>query len=224
MRTRHLAMTFVVGAVAVWSLTFVRLGGFSARAQPSLPERLVARAARRLTVPRAGRDARNPIPFSPEIWAEARAHFADHCAACHGNDGRGHTDMGRNLYPKAPDMRLPDTQRLTDGELYWIIQNGVRLTGMPAWGDGSDSDVDTYSRSLCHPRWNDRARARQERACPRRGHAGLRSGDQRQDHLESDSHSHGNRQDRVQTGRQSRPPIGPEGWRQSRRRRSREDE
>jgi mono/diheme cytochrome c family protein len=144
MRTRHLVMAFVVGAVAVSSLTFVRLGGFSARAQPSLPERLVARATRRLTVPRAGRDARNPIPFSPEIWAEARAHFADHCATCHGNDGRGHTDMGRNLYPKAPDMRLPDTQRLTDGELYWIIQNGVRLTGMPAWGDGSDSDVDTW--------------------------------------------------------------------------------
>ena len=89
-------------------------------------------------------ETRNPISFSPEVWAEARAHFADHCASCHGNDGRGHTDMGRNLYPKAPDMRLPDTQRLTDGELYWIIQNGVRLTGMPAWGDGSDSDADTW--------------------------------------------------------------------------------
>ena len=52
--------------------------------------------------------------------------------------------MGRNLYPKAPDMRQAGTQRLSDGELYWIIENGVRLTGMPAWGNGGDDDVDTW--------------------------------------------------------------------------------
>jgi hypothetical protein len=45
--------------------------------------------------------------------------------------------MGRNLYPKAPDMRLATTQDLTDGEIFAIIENGVRLTGMPAWGDGT---------------------------------------------------------------------------------------
>ena len=52
--------------------------------------------------------------------------------------------MGRNLYPKAPDMRQSGTQRLSDGELYWIIENGVRLTGMPSWGDGSGNDQDTW--------------------------------------------------------------------------------
>jgi hypothetical protein len=41
-------------------------------------------------------------------------------------------------------MRLAATQRLTDGELYWIIENGVRLTGMPAWGDGTDHDLATW--------------------------------------------------------------------------------
>jgi len=86
----------------------------------------------------------NPVAFSPEVWADGRAHFADHCAICHGNDGRGDTEIGRSLYPKTPDMRLPDTQRLTDGELYWIIENGVGLTGMPAWGDGSGTDTDTW--------------------------------------------------------------------------------
>ena len=132
------------GAVAVAGVMMIRPGGFGTRANPSMAERVLARAARRLAVPRSGRDAVNPIPFSPEAWAEARAHFADHCASCHGNDGRGHTEMGRNLYPPAPDMRLPDTQRLTDGELYWIIENGVRLTGMPAWGDGTGHDADTW--------------------------------------------------------------------------------
>lgn len=74
------------------------------------------------------------------------AHWADHCAQCHGNDGRGQTPMGRNLYPKAPDMTLPATQRLSDGELFAIIKNGVRLSGMPAWGDDSpSSDLQTWN-------------------------------------------------------------------------------
>src|SRR5262249_52999969 len=62
-------------------------------------------------------------------------HFADHCATCHANDGSGDTEIGRSLYPRAPDMRLPATQDLTDGQLYSVIRNGVRLTGMPAWGN-----------------------------------------------------------------------------------------
>ena len=45
--------------------------------------------------------------------------------------------MGRNFYPKAPDMTLDDTQSLSDGEIFGIIENGIRLTGMPAWGDGT---------------------------------------------------------------------------------------
>ncbi len=70
--------------------------------------------------------------------AEARAHFADHCAICHANNGSGNTEIGRNLYPKPPDMRSPQTQNLTDGELYYTIHNGIRLTGMPAWGTEKD--------------------------------------------------------------------------------------
>jgi mono/diheme cytochrome c family protein len=90
------------------------------------------------------RDTPNPVSFSDDVFAESRAHFADHCAGCHANDGSGNTEVGRNLYPRAPDMRLAETQRLTDGELYWIIENGVRLTGMPAWGDGTDHDLATW--------------------------------------------------------------------------------
>ena len=79
----------------------------------------------------------NPVSASPEIIAAGREHFADHCATCHANDGSGNTEMGRNFYPKAPDMRLPRTQGLTDGELFYIIENGVRLTGMPGWSTGT---------------------------------------------------------------------------------------
>ena len=75
----------------------------------------------------------------------ARAHFADHCASCHGNDGRGRTKLGQGLYPKAPDMTLAETQSLSDGALFAIIENGVRLTGMPAWGQpGPEDDQETW--------------------------------------------------------------------------------
>ncbi len=117
--------------------------GFSARDNPSALETYAARLARSLATPAEAKGARNPFSLTPEILAEARGHFADHCAACHANDGSGQTEIGRNLYPKAPDMRLAHTQNLTDGEIYYIIHNGIRLTGMPAWGD-ADHDEDSW--------------------------------------------------------------------------------
>ena len=136
------AATLVVLVVA--PLAIARFQGFSVRSEPTAVERTIARLTRRWATPAAARAAVNPIRFSDAIWADARAHFADHCATCHANDGSGSTEIGRNLYPRAPDMRRADTQGLTDGELYWIIENGVRLTGMPAWGTGGGDDRDTW--------------------------------------------------------------------------------
>jgi mono/diheme cytochrome c family protein len=83
----------------------------------------------------------NPIAATPENLKEARLHFADHCAICHGNDGGGNTMMGMGLYPKPPDLRLTGTQSLSDGEIFWIIENGVRFTGMPAFSGHGTSDA-----------------------------------------------------------------------------------
>ena len=126
-----------IGAGVLAAVSWTKRG-FSARDEPSALERVVARSMRAFSVPSGARDARNPFASTPEALAEARAHYADHCASCHANDGSGKTDLGQSLYPKAPDMRLAETQRLTDGELYYIIQNGIRLTGMPAWGSKDD--------------------------------------------------------------------------------------
>jgi len=71
------------------------------------------------------------------VIAEGMAHYADHCATCHANDGSGKTEMGQGLYPRAPDMRLPPTQDLSDGELFYVIEHGIRFTGMPGWGTGT---------------------------------------------------------------------------------------
>ncbi|SRR6266851_833250 len=121
--------------------------GFSARDQPSALETYVARTARSMAVPSRAKSEKNPFAASPELIAEGRAHFADHCAICHANNGNGNTEIGQNLYPKAPDMRLPQTQNLTDGELYYTIHNGIRLTGMPAWGT-AEKDEDSWKLVL----------------------------------------------------------------------------
>jgi mono/diheme cytochrome c family protein len=108
--------------------------GLSARGKPSALEAWVARNARQMSAPSGAHRATNPIADSPEVQREARLHFADHCAICHGNDGSGNTMIGTGLYPKPPDLRGEETQKLSDGDIFWIIENGVRLTGMPALG------------------------------------------------------------------------------------------
>lgn len=123
--------------------------GISAKAEPGRVETTLARTMRRLAIPRDARNRENPVAASPEVIAAGMAHWADHCAACHANDGSGDTDMGRNMYPRAPDMRLAATQGLTDGELFWIVENGITFTGMPGWGSGTP-EGETESWHLVH--------------------------------------------------------------------------
>jgi mono/diheme cytochrome c family protein len=119
--------------------------GISTRTTPSDLEVTVARRARQTMIPAGAREQRNPEMGSAETIRSGLEHWADHCAGCHANDGSGDTAIGRGLFPRAPDMRLPATQDLTDGELFYIIENGVKLTGMPAWSTGTpDGEADSW--------------------------------------------------------------------------------
>jgi len=137
----------VVGMIAL-TLLFLP-GAFSAKQQPSELEIKLARLARHLATPIEWSDAANPIPFSPEVLGDALHHFADHCATCHANDGSGKTKMGPNFNPPVPDLRSEYVQSLSDGELFYVIHFGIRLTGMPAWG-GKDPKKDIESWKLVH--------------------------------------------------------------------------
>jgi mono/diheme cytochrome c family protein len=121
-------------AVVAYGVTLVRRG-FSALATPSAIEEFAATTARKLAVPSSYRQLRNPITPSTENMRKGMAHFADHCATCHANDGSGQTVYGKGLYPKPPDLRTASTQNKSDGELYYTIDNGVRLSGMPAFSE-----------------------------------------------------------------------------------------
>lgn len=136
---RSTIFLFLVAFLLIGGVTMIARTlryGFSAHDEPSVIEAFMARTVRRWAVPADLRRAKNPLPMTPDVLAEARAHFADHCATCHGNDGKGQA-MGKQMYPKAPDMTRGATQSLSDGELFSIIENGIRLSGMPAFGSGT---------------------------------------------------------------------------------------
>ncbi len=130
-----LAFLLVLGVSA--AMLILQGRGFSARPQPASLEARLALFMRGWLTPSTYKGLLNPVSNTTENFVAAREHYADHCASCHGNDGSGNTEIGRNLYPKAPDMRLPRTQQLSDGELFYIIENGVMLTGMPGWSTGT---------------------------------------------------------------------------------------
>jgi mono/diheme cytochrome c family protein len=142
---KALLLIAVLLLAAAWAGKRWLAGG--ARKSPGALEAAVARRLRSFLIPADAKARGNPITPSEGLLQEAAKHFADHCASCHANDGSGNTEIGRNLNPPAPDMRLAATQALSDGELYYIVQNGVRWTGMPAWGT-SDDDPDSWKLVL----------------------------------------------------------------------------
>jgi plastocyanin len=100
------------------------------------PGRLETAVARRLVVlsiPASARQQKNPLANDPQAWRDGAEHFQEHCAVCHGRSGRGDSDIAKKMFPPVPDFADPGIQRMSDGALFAIIQNGVRWTGMPAF-------------------------------------------------------------------------------------------
>jgi mono/diheme cytochrome c family protein len=133
--TLAVAVALALGAALLLSRMVRR--GFSTHEEPSAVELLAARTLRSWATPGDLRRADNPVQLTPAVLADGRSHWADHCASCHGNDGKGRTTLGQRLFPRAPDMTLAATQDRSDGELFATIENGIRLSGMPGWGDGT---------------------------------------------------------------------------------------
>jgi mono/diheme cytochrome c family protein len=129
-----LAIAIVATVASIWATLVIRRG-FRATAEPYAWEAVLARRVRDLAIPTAARQLKNPLQATPQNLEEGRSNFLARCALCHGQDGSGVTPVGGNLYPRVPDLRRAPTQTLSDGEIHYIIENGVQLTGMPAWGN-----------------------------------------------------------------------------------------
>ena len=117
--------------------------GCTASKPPSEGETSLANAAKDVTIPLEAGKMTNPLPETAEVVSQGQEVFLGSCAQCHGADARGDSDLGRNMAPPAMDLTSAHVQHWSDAELFWIIQNGVRLTGMPSW-KSSISDNDTW--------------------------------------------------------------------------------
>ncbi len=107
----------------------------SAIAEPGSTESYIASAGKHFLIRRASRSAH--LPTSAGIQVDMRGAdklFGMECAFCHGVNGPREMDIGGWMNPRAIDLSSVDVQRYSDRELFWIVKNGIRLTGMPAFG------------------------------------------------------------------------------------------
>ena len=140
-------MKVIVGILIGWLLVAIVIGvvcftGSYDMAATNPPGRLERKFAT-FTLNRAIQK-RAPIrtnPFAkPEDIRAGLAHFKENCLDCHGAPGVEESEFGQGLNPPAPDLTLPAVQRMRDGELFWVVSNGIRMTGMPAFSPTHKED------------------------------------------------------------------------------------
>ncbi|MDE1161149.1 MAG: c-type cytochrome [Acidobacteriaceae bacterium] len=124
----------VAAGLILWSK------GLGARPEPSALEANVSMHAWESSIPTRYEEMKNPISAAAFDLNESASHYAEHCAVCHGMNGKGETAFKGTMYPRPPDLTSTDTQEMSDGELYWTIKNGVRWSGMPAFGEPGEND------------------------------------------------------------------------------------
>jgi predicted CXXCH cytochrome family protein len=125
-------IALVVIVIVVLCAVMLKWRGFRATSTPSALEAATARSVRNFAIPGVERRRKNPVAGDSTAIQQGREDFLARCASCHGIDARGRTPIGSNMYPRVPDLHLSLTQSLTDGEIHYIIENGIQLTGMPA--------------------------------------------------------------------------------------------
>lgn len=131
-RTKGWIAFSVVAVLFALVLVTVKVRGFRASDTPSNVEASVARGLRDFAIPSSEAHRANPYPSDSLALEQGHDLFLTRCASCHGQDASGATPLGTSMYPRVPDLRAAKTQSLSDGQIHYIIENGVQLTGMPA--------------------------------------------------------------------------------------------
>ena len=133
MRSR-IAWTTLALAVLVVVIAIMRFN-LTALPEPGQVETRVANQAKRLLIRRASRKGIPPRPLDAKASVDnGGTHYGLDCSICHGTDGHAQAPLGRWMYPRPADLTSKQVQSYSDQELFWIIQNGIRFTGMPAFG------------------------------------------------------------------------------------------
>jgi len=130
-----LAILVLMAATPLIMLLVLMRNGVSARADLSSFEDTMFHRLRNVAVSSVAEDRPNPLAGYPEAWKRAAHEFQEHCAPCHGELGRGDGNLGERMSPKASNLASPAVQARSDGELFYMIENGIRFSGMPSFAD-----------------------------------------------------------------------------------------
>lgn len=126
-----LVATIVLAGAGLWALSQWSLAALE---EPGALERYAAVKVKRWQIARAARGIAAPASKDERAIATGGMQFRADCAVCHGSDGRTPTEIGRWMSPRAPDLATAEVQAWSDAELFWIIKNGIKMTGMPGFG------------------------------------------------------------------------------------------
>ncbi len=152
MRRIILALVVLVLLIGAGVILFASQFNLSALPEPGRAETYLATKAKAWLVRRSARSVPKAPANDPSRVAVGGMTFRGECANCHGIDGRTPTDVGRWMYPRTLDLNSPEVQQWSDAELFWIIKNGIRLSGMPGFGkihsDAQIWNLVQYVRSL----------------------------------------------------------------------------
>ena len=139
--------TIIVSGVAAYWIATRGYVSFQADQQPSATEAKVAMAAVDASTERHAPDAKNPVSATEENLVAGAKLYLDHCAGCHGVPSNPESTFGRSFYPPVPEF-FKDAPDMPENENFYIIQHGIRWTGMPAWNatlnDGQIWQVVTF--------------------------------------------------------------------------------
>jgi mono/diheme cytochrome c family protein len=113
----------------------------AATAPPDLIDKIAPRLLDK-AVARGAREVTNPIATDPGALARGLPHYRENCLPCHGAPGIDPAEFQEGMNPSPPGIDAPALQHSTDAELFWIVKNGIRMTGMPAFGvNHSDEEI-----------------------------------------------------------------------------------
>lgn len=142
-------LKFVIGfltgifLIAVLLFVYVRFGYVDPRAdaEPGSLETKIAMPALDASVGRRAPSTQNPIQPTAENLLVGMKIYQANCSGCHGDVSHPHLAFGESFYPRAPQF-LEDAPDMPENQNFYIIQHGVRLSGMPAWKTNlTDSQV-----------------------------------------------------------------------------------
>jgi len=83
--------------------------------------------------PASAKKLKNPLSATGENIGSGKTLFNKYCASCHGEDGKAKTQIAANMKVKPSDLTSKAMNGITDGEIYWVVTNGITKSGMPAF-------------------------------------------------------------------------------------------